>query len=391
MSDLLINVVLFLREDMEDWIKTELVKNAAISSKRRSATRIVTYSRTIRVIGPGEQPAVSKTEKVGRSLIRLSIRPVKIMTATLGFIDVGFEWECQLSTGCSIQRSIEPLVKQLVRRAVEEGLAENPVESPFKNPVESPLKNPVENSVENSVENPVENPVEWTLESMDEEMRNQEEMERPKELNSKQKRNQRRLEKRKKQKEIARMQMNMTTPTECRIEQAGPHREDSMFDLEGVENPVENPVEDPVKDPIQDPVSDPVENPFDDPVEMSESSLLDEVAAQLAEKLQLDKEVDELLEKGARLHERIIVTERLLIEARQDSRSDNPFDDSVETSEASLLNQRATQTEELLQHEKEVDEVLEKRTQLDERMIVTEGLLIKARQDSRSEKARLYL
>jgi AdoMet-dependent rRNA methyltransferase SPB1 len=73
------------------------------------------------------------------------------------------------------------------------------------------------------------------VESMDEEMKIQEEMERLKELDSKKKRKQRRLENEKKQKEIVRMQMNMTTPMELGMEQAGPYGEDSMFDLKGVD------------------------------------------------------------------------------------------------------------------------------------------------------------
>jgi AdoMet-dependent rRNA methyltransferase SPB1 len=73
------------------------------------------------------------------------------------------------------------------------------------------------------------------IESMDEEMKIQEEMERLKEQDSKKKKKQRRAENEKRQKDIVRMQMNMTTPMEIGMEQAGPTGEDSMFDLKRVD------------------------------------------------------------------------------------------------------------------------------------------------------------
>lgn len=73
------------------------------------------------------------------------------------------------------------------------------------------------------------------IESMDEEMRIQEELERLKEKESKSKRKLRRAENERKQKEITRLQMNMTTPFEIGLEQAGPQGEDSMFTLKAVD------------------------------------------------------------------------------------------------------------------------------------------------------------
>ncbi|KAF2653985.1 Spb1 domain-containing protein [Lophiostoma macrostomum CBS 122681] len=73
------------------------------------------------------------------------------------------------------------------------------------------------------------------VESMDEEMKIQEEMERLKEQGSKKKKKQRRQENEKKQKEIVRMQLNMATPMEIGMEQAGPRGEESMFDLKNVD------------------------------------------------------------------------------------------------------------------------------------------------------------
>ncbi|PSN66493.1 hypothetical protein BS50DRAFT_635605 [Corynespora cassiicola Philippines] len=71
------------------------------------------------------------------------------------------------------------------------------------------------------------------VESMDEEMRIQEEMERLKEQDSKKKKKERRRENERKQKEIFRMQMNMTTPHD--IVESGPQGEDSMFGLKAVD------------------------------------------------------------------------------------------------------------------------------------------------------------
>ncbi|CAO2651805.1 Nn.00g000880.m01.CDS01 [Neocucurbitaria sp. VM-36] len=73
------------------------------------------------------------------------------------------------------------------------------------------------------------------IESMDEEMQIQEELERLKEKDSKSKKKQRRAENERKQKEIVRMQMNMATPFEIGLEQAGPTGEDSMFALKAVD------------------------------------------------------------------------------------------------------------------------------------------------------------
>jgi AdoMet-dependent rRNA methyltransferase SPB1 len=73
------------------------------------------------------------------------------------------------------------------------------------------------------------------VESMDEEMKIQEEMERLKELDSKKKRKQRRLENEKKQKEIVRMQLHMTTPMDIGMEQSGPLGEEAMFDLKTID------------------------------------------------------------------------------------------------------------------------------------------------------------
>lgn len=73
------------------------------------------------------------------------------------------------------------------------------------------------------------------IEDMDDEMKLQEELERLKEKDSKQKRKQRRIENERKQKEIVRMQMNMATPFDIGLEQAGPTGEDSMFALKAVD------------------------------------------------------------------------------------------------------------------------------------------------------------
>jgi AdoMet-dependent rRNA methyltransferase SPB1 len=73
------------------------------------------------------------------------------------------------------------------------------------------------------------------IEDMDDEMKIAEELEKMKEKDSKSKRKQRRIENERKQKEIVRMQMNMTTPYEIGLEQAGPQGEDSMFALKAVD------------------------------------------------------------------------------------------------------------------------------------------------------------
>lgn len=73
------------------------------------------------------------------------------------------------------------------------------------------------------------------IEDMDDEMKLQEELERLKDKDSKQKRKQRRIENERKQKEIVRMQMNMATPFDIGMEQAGPTGDDSMFALKAVD------------------------------------------------------------------------------------------------------------------------------------------------------------
>ncbi|KAG9193011.1 AdoMet-dependent rRNA methyltransferase [Alternaria panax] len=73
------------------------------------------------------------------------------------------------------------------------------------------------------------------IESMDEEMQIQEELERLKDKDSKARKKQRRAENERKQKEITRLQMNMATPFEIGLEQAGPTGEDSMFALKAVD------------------------------------------------------------------------------------------------------------------------------------------------------------
>ncbi|KAI9687936.1 MAG: AdoMet-dependent rRNA methyltransferase spb1 [Bathelium mastoideum] len=66
---------------------------------------------------------------------------------------------------------------------------------------------------------------------MDEELKLQEELQELKERGDKQKRKARKKENERKHKELVRMQMNMTTPAELGMEQAGPHGEDAMFAL----------------------------------------------------------------------------------------------------------------------------------------------------------------
>jgi AdoMet-dependent rRNA methyltransferase SPB1 len=73
------------------------------------------------------------------------------------------------------------------------------------------------------------------VESMDEEMEIQKEMERQRDLESRKKKKQRRTENERKQKEIVRLQMNMTTPFEIGLEQSGPQGDDSMFGLKQID------------------------------------------------------------------------------------------------------------------------------------------------------------
>lgn len=73
------------------------------------------------------------------------------------------------------------------------------------------------------------------VESMDEELREQEEMQRLKDLSDSRKKKDKRRENERKRREIVRMQMNMATPEEIGLEQDGPMGEDSMFGLKQVE------------------------------------------------------------------------------------------------------------------------------------------------------------
>ena len=69
------------------------------------------------------------------------------------------------------------------------------------------------------------------VQPMDEELKLQEELQDLKEKGDKVKRKERRKENERKRKEIVRMQLNMTTPMELGMEQAGPKGEDAMFAL----------------------------------------------------------------------------------------------------------------------------------------------------------------
>jgi AdoMet-dependent rRNA methyltransferase SPB1 len=73
------------------------------------------------------------------------------------------------------------------------------------------------------------------IEPMDEELRIQEELQRLQDQDDKKKKKERRRDNDRKQREIVRMQMNMTTPMEFGMEQAGPHGEDAMFALRAVD------------------------------------------------------------------------------------------------------------------------------------------------------------
>jgi len=72
------------------------------------------------------------------------------------------------------------------------------------------------------------------IEDMDEEMKIQEEMQRLKDVSDSRKKKDKRKENERKRKEIVRMQMNMTTPMEIGLDQAGPYGEDAMFALKTV-------------------------------------------------------------------------------------------------------------------------------------------------------------
>ncbi|KAK4250237.1 Spb1 C-terminal domain-containing protein [Corynascus novoguineensis] len=73
------------------------------------------------------------------------------------------------------------------------------------------------------------------VENMDEELKIQEELQRIKDKESAKKKKERRKENEKKQKEIVRMQMNMTTPMDIGMEQEGPRGGDSMFRLKSID------------------------------------------------------------------------------------------------------------------------------------------------------------
>lgn len=73
------------------------------------------------------------------------------------------------------------------------------------------------------------------VEPMDEELRIQEDLQQLSEKESARKKRERRRENEKKQKEIIRMQLHMTAPTEIGLEQAGPNGEGSMFALKSVD------------------------------------------------------------------------------------------------------------------------------------------------------------
>ncbi|CAL3969342.1 hypothetical protein PZA11_006088 [Diplocarpon coronariae] len=73
------------------------------------------------------------------------------------------------------------------------------------------------------------------VEPMDEELKIQEELQALSERESGRRKRERRRENEKKQKEIIRMQLHMTVPTEIGMEQAGPNGEGSMFGLKAID------------------------------------------------------------------------------------------------------------------------------------------------------------
>jgi len=73
------------------------------------------------------------------------------------------------------------------------------------------------------------------VEPMDEEMQIQEEMQRVKDLSDTKKKKEKRKDNERKRKEIVRMQMSMTTPSEIGVDQASIYGEDSMFVLKNVD------------------------------------------------------------------------------------------------------------------------------------------------------------
>ena len=70
---------------------------------------------------------------------------------------------------------------------------------------------------------------------MDEELQIQEDLQRMKDQDDTRKKRDRRRENERKQKEIVRMQMNMTTPMEIGMEQEGPNGENAMFGLKAID------------------------------------------------------------------------------------------------------------------------------------------------------------
>lgn len=73
------------------------------------------------------------------------------------------------------------------------------------------------------------------VEPMDEELKIQEELQALSEKETSRKKRERRRENEKKQKEIVRMQLHMTAPTDIGLEQAGPNGEGSMFGLKAID------------------------------------------------------------------------------------------------------------------------------------------------------------
>lgn len=73
------------------------------------------------------------------------------------------------------------------------------------------------------------------VESMDEELKIQEELQQLTEKEKARRKRERRKENEKKTKEITRMQLHMTVPTEIGMEQAGPNGENSMFGLKAID------------------------------------------------------------------------------------------------------------------------------------------------------------
>lgn len=100
------------------------------------------------------------------------------------------------------------------------------------------------------------------VESMDEEMKIQEELQALRDRESSRKKKERRKENEHKQKDIVRMQLNMTAPMDIGMEQQGPMGEDAMFQLKAIEEEALSRIskgkmvkvndEQPKKDPADD-------------------------------------------------------------------------------------------------------------------------------------------